>query len=228
MKHLRLLSVTAAAVVLSACGSDASDSARPLDGKSGTEVAAAAADALEEAGSAHVQGTTTQDGQETTVDADLDGEDAAGSLTLAGTQLDFISAGGTSYFRTAADFWISSGVPADVAAQLHGEWVALPPDATGSSGATELSLSGIVASLRDPESPVHDDVDADELDGQDVVVVTQDDGSELFVASDDPTYPLQLTNAGDAPGSLRLSDFGADQDIMAPEGALDLAQLTGE
>jgi hypothetical protein len=224
MRIPHLVVAASAALLLTACGGDDGGSDSPLDGKTGTEVAAAAADALEEAGAVHVQGTTGDSGQEAELDLQLQGEDVAGSIGINGIELELITVDGAQFARSSADFWTSSGVPADVATTLDGQWVSLP---AGTTDFAELSLAGIVDSLRNPESEVADDVTRDELGGQDVVVAQQEDGSKLFVADEDPAYPLQLTNEGAQTGALTLSGFGEEEDISAPEGAVDLAELAG-
>ena len=92
----------------------------------------------------------------------------------------------------------------------------------------EFSLAGFVTELRDPESPVKDDVESGEVDGEDVVIVEQEDGSQLSVADDEDSYPLQITNKGDSPGTLTFSRFGEEEDITAPADALDLNELVGD
>ena len=91
MRIPELTVAAAAALLLSACGGS------PLDGKTGPEVAAAAADALEEAGSVHVSGTVEQNGEEGDIDLHLQGEDALGTITMAGVDLELMSVGGAVY-----------------------------------------------------------------------------------------------------------------------------------
>lgn len=212
-----------AALLLTACGGDDGGSDSPLDGRTGTEVANAAADALEEAGAVHVEGTMSQDGSEAEIDMQLQGEDAAGSVSMDGAEVELVLVDGAQYLRAGADFWAATaGVPQQVAASLDGQWVVVPE---GSSDFADVSLVGIVDSLRNPDTPVVEEVREDELDGQDVVVVEQEDGSELFVADEDPPYPLQITNADGGSGTLTFSGFGEEEDISAPADALDLAEL---
>ncbi|MGY1742325.1 MULTISPECIES: hypothetical protein [unclassified Blastococcus] len=222
MRLPQLVAAASAALLLTACGGGDDDAAAD---RTGPEVAAAAADALEEAGSVHVEGSVSQDGGEVSIDLQLQGDDAAGTVAMNGVEVELIAVDGAQYVRTGADFWASSGVPQEVAATLDGQWVALPADA--SSDFSDLTLAGIVDGLRDPGSPIRDEVGEDEIDGQDVLVVEQEDGSRLFVSADDPAYPLRLTNEGEQGGSMDLGDFGEEQDITAPEGALDLTQLRG-
>lgn len=223
MRIPQLAVAATAALLLSACGGDDGGDS-PLEGMTGSEVATAAADALEEAGAVHVEGTINQDGGEITVDLQLQGDDTAGTLAQDGVEFEILGVDGEQFIRAGADFWASSGIPAQVAATLDGEWVAVPAEEQDFGA---LTLAGIVESLRTPESTVSDEVGEDEIDGQAVVVVEQEDGGKLFVADDDPAYPLRVTNEGEGSGSLDLSGFGEEEDLTAPADAIDLAELAG-
>ncbi len=210
--------IAATALLLTACGSG------PLDGKTGPEVADAAADALEEAGAVHMAGPIVQDGEEGEVDLHLQGDDATGSLTIGGIEVDLLSVEGMVYLKGAADFWASFGMPPEAASTFVDQWVVVPAQVAGQF--EEFSLAGIVDQLRNPESEVNEEVRADEVDGTDVVVVEQEDGSKLSVANEDPTYPLALDDEKNK-STLTLSRFGEKEDITAPEDALDLNELEG-
>jgi hypothetical protein len=209
--------VAAATLLLSACGGS------PLDGKSGTEVADAAADALEKAGAVHVQGTVNSDGEEGEVDLQLQGDDASGTLTFGGVDVELISVDGTAYLQAPPEFWTSFGLPEEFAAQFDGQWVLVPAEAA--SGFEEFSLNGFIDELRNPSSDVKKETKDDELDGDPVVIVEQEDGSTLTVANDDDAYPLVIEDKGDEPSKITLSKFGEKEDISAPEDALDLNDL---
>ena len=212
--------IGAALLLLTACGSS------PLEGKTGPEVAEAAAAALEKAGSVHVAGTMTTDGQEGEIDLHLQGEDAIGTITFDGTEIQLLNAGGQAYLQAPPDFWSSFGLPAEAAAQLDGQWVTVPAEAA--AGFEEFSLAGFVDELRNPDSgEVKNEVTTGEVDGEDVVVVEQEDGSTLKVADDDPAYPLELTGEGDSTGTVRFTRFGEEEDVTAPADALDLSGLIG-
>jgi len=208
------------ALLLAGCGSS------PLEGKTGQEVAEAAAAALEEAGSVDIAGTLTTQGQQGEVDLHLQGEDATGTLTVDGTQIQLLNVGGQVYLQAPGEFWGSFGLPAAATAQFEGRWVVVPADA--GSGFEEFSLAGFVDELRNPDGVVKEEVTEDEVDGMDVVVVVeQEDGSRLTVADADPTYPVELSNDGDSAGSVRFSGFGETEEITAPTDALDLTALLG-
>jgi hypothetical protein len=218
-RPLALTAALGATLLLAACGSS------PLDGKTGQEVAEAAAAALEEAGSVDLAGTMSTQGEEGEVDLHLQGEDATGSITFSGTELQLINVGGQVYLQAPADFWTSFGAPAEGAAQLEGQWVIVPAEA--GAAFAEFSLAGFVEELRNPDGEVKEDVTEGEVDGEDVVIVEQEDGSSLKVANDDPSYPLELTNSGESTGTVTFSGFGETEDIAAPADAIDLAQLLG-
>lgn len=208
------------ALLLAACGGDS-----PLEGKTGPEVASLAADALEEAGAVHVAGTMTTDGEEGEIDLQLQGEDAAGTITLGGLEIELISVGGDVYMKADPEFWASFGMPEDAAAQFDGEWVAVPADAA--SDFADFSLSGIAEELRSSDDEINEETTTDELDGESVVIVEQEDGSQLVVADDDPAYPLELRGGDDSEGTLTFSDHGDEQDISAPDDVLDLESVMG-
>ena len=210
--------LAATALLLTACGGS------PLEGKTGPEVAEAAAAALEEAGSVHATGTVNQDGEEGEIDLHLQGDDATGTLTLGGREVELISIGGEVFMKGEPEFWTSFGLPEQAASGLGGQWIVLPSEA--GSGFSEFSLQGFVDELRNPgEGEIKDDVTEGEVDGEDVVVVEQEDGSTLKVADDDPSYPLEIVSEDD--GTVRFSRFGEEEDISAPADAVDLAELVG-
>lgn len=208
--------VVATGLLLTGCGSS------PLEGKTGPQVADAAADALEAAGSVHVSGTMTTDGQQGHIDLLLQGDDVLGTLTLGGADLQIIGSGGALYMQAPAEFWASSGLPPEARAMFEGRWVKVP--AEGMEGMEEFSLPGFAGELRNPsDGAIRDEVATD----GDVVVVSQEDGSTLRVADDDPAFPLELTNKGDSAGTVTFDRFGEKQDIAPPVNALDLSTLAG-
>ncbi|MQA33557.1 hypothetical protein [Modestobacter roseus] len=225
-----------AAVLLAGCGGDeettgeASSSSAAESGsesgatdQTGPEVASAAADALEEAGSVHVTGGTGAGAEAETVDLVMQGEDVSGTVTTGGLTLSLLRTGGVVYLQAPGDFWTASGVPAEVAGQLDGAWVVVPEE--GTAGFEELTLATLVDQLRNPDTEIEDEVTTDELDGEEVLIVTQTDGSTLAVAAEGEPYPLQLENTDDGNQTLTLTEHGEQFDIVAPEAPIDLNTL---
>lgn len=226
--------VALAAVLLTACSSTVSGHASPGSNvgngerwKKGSQVAADAADAVQQAGSVRLKGTVSSDGQQTSIDLFVQGTDSTGSLTLAGQQVQIIATGGKAYLKAPAAFWSSQGIPSTIAGELGGQWVIVPADTP--KGLGFLSLSALTTELRQPSdgSTIEDKVTTAKLDGHPVVVVTQSDGSTLSVAATGTPYPLRAENKGSDAGTLTLSEFGTKQDISAPPNPIDPNQLGG-
>jgi hypothetical protein len=214
-----------AAALLTACGGGSSGNGEAA--KKGPQVAADAANALEQAGAAHLKGNVTEQGQSGDVDLQLQGTDVSGTITLGGQKVQLISTGGKIYAKAPAAFWSSFGAPESIAGQLDGQWVIVPGEAASSFDT--FTLKGLADSLRKPsDGSIKDAVTTTSLDKQLVVVVSQTDGSTLDVAATGTPYPLKATDkGGDSPGTLTFSGFGKKTTITAPANALDLSTLGG-
>jgi hypothetical protein len=234
MRMRRLALAGAAALLLAGCGGSEGSGAGSSSG-SGTELSRAEAaevvdasfTALEESGAAHVTGSIEEGGSTQELDLQLQGEDAQGSIVMDGVTVELVFTGGTAYVRAPADFWASFGMPAEFAGQLQGQWVLMPPEAAESFGS--LTLSGLVDELRSSGGDsIEGEVSTDELDGEPVVVVTQEDGSTFTAADDDDNpYPLLIEDKGDAPATVEFSDFGRPAEIAPPPNPVDLDTLGG-
>jgi hypothetical protein len=209
--------LVSAALLLTACGSDS-----PLEGKTGPEVAELAADALEEAGAVHISGTVTEEGEEGEIDMQLQGDDSAGTITVEGTEIELISVDGDVYIKATADLLASFGMPEEETGAYEDRWLLMP--AEDAADFAEFTLNTFIDNLRNPEDEVKDETRTDELDGDSVVIVEQEDGSTLTVKDDDPAYPLEI---GDEEGTLTFSDHGKERDISAPEDVIDFSELMG-
>ena len=239
MRARALVAASAAVLLLTACGGDdegsgaaassgapssSSEAGSSLSRLAGPEVAAAAADAVEEAGAVHVQGSGTSAGQTLEIDMHLQGEDSLGTLVMDGVTVQFMSVGGVAYLQAPVEFWVASGMPAEMTGMFDGVWVIVPPEA--SAEFDTFSLAALVEELRNPSDGAFvEDVESDELDGAPVVLASRENGSTLTVAAEGPTYPLFSDDKGAEPGTLTWSRFGERVEIAAPADALDLNEL---
>ena len=186
-----------------------------------------AAAALGASGAVHLSGTMTDSGTSDSikVDVQLQSDGTSGVLTIGGNPINIISTGSVNYVKTTAAFFVSEKVSAAVAAKLANRWVKLA--ASSSSDFDTFTLSAISKSLADPtqsSSVIEKTVTTGSLDGQKVVIVSQADGSQLFVAASGKPYPLKAVNSAkskDGVGTLAFSDYGKHETIKAPAGALD-------
>ena len=211
--------LAAGALLLTACGSS------PLEGKNGTEVAELAADALEEAGSVRLTGSMTQDGEEAEIDMHLQGDDATGTITFQGTEIELISVDGDVYLKATEELLSSFGAPAEATADFEGRWIQIP--AEEAADFEDFTLDSFIDQLRNPEDEIKDETSSEEKDGESVVVVEQEDGSTLTVADDDPPYPLELTGGDDQEGTVTFSNHGDEEDISAPDDVITEEELQG-
>ncbi len=104
------------------------------------------------------------------------------------------------------------------------------PSSANSAFAT-FTLPALSKSLADQpagSSAIEKKVTTGSLDGRDVVIVSQADGSQLFVAATGKPYPLKAVNSAkskDGAGTITFTGYGNHQTIKAPAGALDPASV---
>ena len=210
--------VTTTSLVLAGCGGS-SDNGEAK--KTGPQVAADAAAAVKSAGGFHVSGTVNQGGKPSTVDLQIQNNDVSGTISLEGAKLNLIIVNGKAYIKGDTEFWTGNNVSAQTAALLNGRWVAAPASST--SEFSSLTAAGLASDLQHPtdssfKTPVH----KAKIDGKNVVVVTQQDGSELDVAASGKPYPVRIVNKGSSAGTTTFSGWGQTQPITTPPSPLDL------
>jgi hypothetical protein len=194
--------------------------------KTGSQVAADAADALASASAVHMVGNGISDGQPLSMDLHLQGSDVSGTVTMGGQPLGLLSAGGKTYMQATAAFWKTQQVPTSIAKKLDGRWVLVPAEA--GNPFAEFSLPKLADQLRTPDSTTWQPaVTKGSYQGQDVVVISESDGSTTQVAATGKPYPLQAVDKGSEPGTLTFSDYGVAVPITAPPSPLDLSTLGG-
>jgi hypothetical protein len=215
------------AVGSSSGGSSSSAPATPAGNgeaaKTGKQVSDDAADALASASAVHLVGTGIFEGKPLTMDLHLQGADVSGSVVMDGQPLGLVSAGGKTWMKATAAFWKSQQVPSSAAKKLDGRWVLVPAEA--GSPFEEFSAPKLADQLRQPESGQK--VTKGSYQGQDVVVVTQSDGSTTQVAGTGTPYPLHVDDKGSEAGTLDFTDYGTPVPITAPPSPIDLSTLAG-
>lgn len=225
---------------LSACGSGApSPSGSPYSAsptpngeaaKAGPAVAEDAARALEKAGAATVRGDLTVDGTKETLDLHLQGHDLSGTVIAGNHAVEVIEKDGIVYARTDAGFWTAHGIAAPVAARADGTWVIPPADVA--AALTPIGLTEFADALRNPpgnatiDPAVHPATVAGKglgkESGEQVVVVTESDGTQIDVQATEQPYPLVRTGPDVGPDPLTFTAFGERQPLIEPQSPLDL------
>lgn len=204
----------------SGSGGSSSQSSGPAQSdKSSTQVLKEAKSALFNAKSVHATGTMTEQGQQEKIDMWFVGRNTAGTQSVNGVVVHIVKIGDTAYIKAPASFWTKTA--GSQGAALGDKWIKSTGKTSNLSG---LTLQALAASIDTGDSPLRKGVKHETLKGKKVLVLTQQDGSTMYVADAKPPVPLRLVNAGKSKGSLNFTDYGASHDIAAPKGAVTAKQ----
>lgn len=211
-------------VVLGGCGGSGSASgSKAEEGKTPTQVFADAKSALFNAKAVHATGTVTSSGGGVQIDVQLQDQDTAGSVTVAGQKVQIVKTGGTIYLKAPAGFWTKTAGPQGAA--LAGKWIKV--DAAQAGGLSQLTLQGLAANLSTSDSPLTGATMKSTANGRKALLLTQKDGSQLFVADSATPVPLKAVTHGASQGTITFSGYGKTQAITAPPGAVTPQQALG-
>jgi hypothetical protein len=194
-----------------------------LETQSPAQVRQAAAAALKAAKSVHVAGAAINNGKPVRADLRIQGNASSGTMELEGVKLEIITVGGTTYLKADQQTWATLGVPAAAGQRLADRWVKTRPQQV--TGVTGFSLDNLAAQLMKGDSPWEPTVEQTTLDGNKVVVISQQDGSKLYVANTGPPYPLRGEEKGANAGRTDFTEYGADFHITAPANAMDTGEV---
>ena len=216
----RLALVASSVLVVAGCGGSGSngEAAKPA-----AQVLADTKTALFNAKAVHVAGTMTAGGTAEQLDLQLQGQDTAGTLTVAGQKIQIVKTGGSLYLNAPAAFWSKTTGTSGTA--LANKWIVV----TGAQdpNISQLTLQGIAASLNTNDSPLAAGTGRATVAGQKAIVLTQKDGSQLFVADSASPLPLKVVNRGTGQGTINFTGYGKQQKIEAPAGAVTPQQAAG-
>lgn len=230
MKHasLRLAVVGAlVALALAGCGggsktghtqTKAPTTNRPatngLENQSAARVLRAATAALRTAKSVHVKGAGVSDqGKPVQVDLRFQGRSGSGTIEQQGAKLAVVTVGDDTWIKGDQRAWKQLGAPTEALPRLAGRWVKTTEQQKDLEG---FSLDSLAAALAKTDSLLVPTVEQTMLDGKQVVVIGQQDGSRLYVANTGPAYPLRAENKGKDAGRLDFTEYGIDFHITAP------------
>lgn len=218
------MGLLAAVLLIGGCGGSGSPSgAKAEEGKTPTQVFADAKSALFNAKAVHATGTVTTSGVAEQIDLQLQDQNTSGSITDAGAKIQIVKTGGSIYLKAPAAFWTKT-VGAQ-GAPLAGKWIRVTTAQAGDL--SQLTLQGLAANLNTNDSPLTGTTQKSTVDGQKALLLTQKDGSQLFVADNSTPVPLKAVNHGASQGTITFSDYGKVQTITAPPGAVTPQQALG-
>jgi hypothetical protein len=219
----RSIAVVAALIALSMTGCGGGTPSDGLEDKSAAQVQEEAAAAIGAAKSVHVIGTSVTDGASAEVDLRIQDGSSSGTITLEGAQFEITRVGEVTYVKADEGALASLGIPPEMQRLGAGRWLKLSPQEA--SGLEGFSLDSIAQQLTTSESPLETEVEQTELDGTRVVVISNQDGSKLYVANAEPAYPLRGEFKGANAGRIDFSEYDVDFQISAPQNSVELGEL---
>jgi hypothetical protein len=230
MKRSRLATYAigiAVAAAMTGCGGDddGGDDSSDFADKSAADIVEAATEAMGGLESMRVAGEMTSEAQQGTIDMQLGSDgNCTGSLALGETgKIDILGVDGERWFRGDEAFWSTTGVP-DPSAVI-GKWVADEGDDFAEFCSVEDFVEGL---FTDESEEKYESKGTDSVDGEDVVVIEQDDTedgvSTGFILADEPHYMVKIEKEGAEGGSIAFSEFDEDFDVTAPSED-EIAQL---
>jgi hypothetical protein len=194
-----------------------------LERKSATQVQRELGAALKTAKSVHVTVTGPAPGGQPQLDLRIQGSSSTGAMGLGGVKFQITAVGGNTYIKGDQRVWEAFGVPAAVQQRLAGRWVKVRPQQMASLQV--FSLDSLATVLTRNGSPLAPKVEQATLDGRKVLVLSQRDGSKVYVANTGPAYPLRSEGKGQDAARIDFSEYGTDFHITAPSNAVDLAAV---
>ena len=186
-----------------------------------------AGDALARAGAVHLTGSlgNVATRKPVTVDIWMQKDGTRSTRRANGMTLQLIRTGGVTYVRGPTAYYEESGVPRGNAEKLDDRWVRAPAN---SDYAYIDRFDDLVASFTHPGdgASIEPRVQTSTYNGRPVLIVSQTDTSQLFVAASGTPYPVRMISAPrSGRADTRLSDFGRRQTISAPTNVIDGTEL---
>lgn len=217
----------AVAAALTGCGDSDGGSSDFADGTP-ADIVEAAKNAMGELESLSVSGETRADGEAGTLELQLSSTgDCTGTLDFEQTgTIGILGVGGDRWFQGDETFWSNTGV-SDTSLVLD-KWV---PDTQGDF-AEFCAIDDFIDGLfNDDSEETYSSKGTESLDGDDVVVIEQDDSEEGistgYILADVPHRMVKIVKEGDNGGTVTFSGFDEEFEVTAPgaDEIVDLSQL---
>lgn len=223
------------AAALTACGGDdegdfADQPAEDIVNRSKTEMG--------ELEAVKVSGSITSDGQDIAIDLQASSNgDCTGSIKISDGTAELLGVGGSTWMKPDEAFWRSfAGASADqVLAQVGDKWVVVPPDDDSFNEFCDIDdlLDELLKEEEEAEGTKYTVTGTDELDGDEVVLVDNEDPDEGtwtgYILVDEPHYLVKLEKTeGEDTGTVTFSEFDEQFDVEAPaeDDVVDLGSLS--
>ena len=212
-------------IALAGCGSS-SHGGNGVASKSPRGILAAAQAASQAATSVHVAGTIEGARAHEAFDIEiLAGKGTRGTVTAGGASFELIETAGTFYLKGNAAFYERIG-GREAARRLNGKWLKAPASdpklapvlrLTDLRGLISVSLAGH-GTLTSAGTGVVDNVRV-------VGVRDAAKGETVYVATNGPPYPIQISKSGLGAGAITLDRWNAHIALEPPHNAIDISTL---
>ena len=224
------LAALGAAAVLTACSGDDDFAESPAE-----DIVAAAKSDMDELDAVKVSGTVTSEGDEITIDMQSGSEGTCtGTIAFGDGSAEILGVDGGTWMRPDEAFWRTfAGASAEQVLGVVGDkWVVIPEDEDSFNQFCDID-DLLDEMLKDEDDgSTYTTTGTDELDGQDVVLVDNEDPdsgtSTGYVLVDEPHYLVKVEKTeGEDTGSVTFSAFDEEFDVEAPaeDEVIDLESM---
>lgn len=224
-----------AVALVAACGGSAT--ATPYDqSRSASQIASDAAGAVKNVKSEHVKFDGTTSTGQIGFDADVNGQDFNGTLTMSSQTLKLVSVGGKVYVYGPDILAIAPIADPTVAARVKAlvgtNWVLLSNSSSVTGDmSTVLDMSQFSTCISGLSGWKKKGTSSIESDS--VVEVDDSTGAQLFVLMSSPHYPRRMvltastcsTGGSTGSGTFDLTKVNSNVTITAPTNVVDLSSL---
>jgi hypothetical protein len=220
-----LVGAAVVAVIIAVTGSSSPGPSNGVAGMAPAAIVTAAANAIGSASSFRVSGSGQDNGRPVALDLELQsGQGAEGTVTENGASFQIVVIGGALYMKAAAASW--QHVSGTAAAQLlAGKWLQL---STGGQYASLASLANGPALFEKllSKKGTFAKGSTSTLDGQGVVALQEPStNTTLYVATNGPAYPVELTQPGTQGGTIVFDRINQPVQISPPPNPVNMSQL---
>jgi hypothetical protein len=172
----------------------------------------------------YVTGTRrSSQGRPVRADLRIQGAASSGTIAVEGAHAEVTTLGSDTYLKGNQRGWTALQAPPAVPG-FAGRWVKLRSDEVN---VPSFSLEFLVGQVTSNDWRLAPKVEQATLDGKKVVVLTQQNGSKLYVANTGPAYPVRIEDKRPRGGQIEFTEYNTDFRITAPVNALSNA-LTAE
>jgi hypothetical protein len=189
-----------------------------IQGKSASQVVAAAQSAMEHVSSFNIAGTMSG---ALTLHLSLSPHGGGGRIDEAGATLEIVVANNTIYVKANEQSWLKLTHEASVAKSVANKWIKAPASNADFTAFADLTISkDFVPQVFRDDSGLSVVPGTKQINGLAAVELTDPQGGSVYVAAQNTPYVLRVTGTGSSSGTLNFSDFGHAKLPAVPANAV--------